>query len=42
MAAGALNQRLYLLPEEQTVVVRFGEGGPWSDDAFLAQLLGKR
>lgn len=40
MAAGALNQRLYLLPDEQAVVVRFGEGGPWSDEAFLARLLG--
>ncbi|MFC4638221.1 serine hydrolase domain-containing protein [Deinococcus hohokamensis] len=42
MAAGALNQRLYLLPDEGLVVVRFGEGGPWSDEGFLARLLGKK
>ncbi|WP_165795286.1 serine hydrolase domain-containing protein [Deinococcus koreensis] len=39
MAAGALNQRLYLLPSERIVVVRFGEGGAWSDEEFLSQLL---
>lgn len=42
MAAGALNQRLYLLPSENAVVVRFGEGGNWSDEEFLGRLLGKR
>ncbi|GGJ21343.1 hypothetical protein GCM10008938_04460 [Deinococcus roseus] len=41
MAAGAFNQRLYLLPDEHVVVVRFGEGGDWSDEAFLKLLLGK-
>jgi len=40
IAAGAGNQRLYLLPAENAVVVRFGEGGPWSDEVFLARLLG--
>ncbi|MBZ9713672.1 serine hydrolase domain-containing protein [Deinococcus multiflagellatus] len=38
MAAGLGNQRLYLLPDHDAVVVRFGRGGEWSDDAFL-QLL---
>jgi hypothetical protein len=41
MAAGAGNQRLYVLPSQNVVVVRFGEGGPWSDDEFLARLLGR-
>ncbi|WP_052351798.1 serine hydrolase domain-containing protein [Deinococcus pimensis] len=40
-AAGAGNQRLYLIPSENAVVVRFGEGGPWSDEEFLARLLGR-
>lgn len=39
MAAGAGNQRLYVVPSLRLVVVRFGEGGPWSDDEFLARLL---
>lgn len=42
MAAGALNQRLYILPWNRMVIVRFGEGGPWNDDEFLARVLGKR
>ncbi|GEM45492.1 serine hydrolase domain-containing protein [Deinococcus cellulosilyticus] len=41
MAAGAFNQRLYILPDEKLVVVRFGEGGEWSDETFLKLLLGK-
>jgi len=41
MLAGALNQRLYVLPDEQLVVVRFGSGGEWNDDEFLARLLGR-
>ncbi|WP_170928841.1 serine hydrolase domain-containing protein [Deinococcus hopiensis] len=40
MAAGAFNQRLYLIPEQRLVVVRYGEGGPWSDNDFLKALLG--
>jgi CubicO group peptidase (beta-lactamase class C family) len=42
MAAGAFNQRLYILPSSRTVIVRFGQGGPWSDDEFLGRVLGKK
>lgn len=49
MAAGAGKQRLYILPEEDLVVVRqttlrMGDrsGKSWSDSAFLSALLGKR
>jgi CubicO group peptidase (beta-lactamase class C family) len=40
MAAGALNQRLYMIPSLDLVVARFGSGGPWSDNEFLKRLLG--
>jgi CubicO group peptidase (beta-lactamase class C family) len=39
MAAGALNQRLYMIPSLDVVVVRFGSGGAWSDNEFLKLLL---
>lgn len=42
MAAGAGRQRLYLLPSEGLVIVRFGalasEAGEWSDDEFLRRI----
>lgn len=49
MAAGAGNQRLYLIPERELVVVRqadrvgaalMGRGADWSDVDFLSHLLG--
>lgn len=49
MAAGAGNQRLYLIPERELVVVRqadrlgaalMGRGPTWSDVDFLSHLLG--
>ena len=40
MAAGAFNQRLYMIPSLDIVVARFGDGGPWSDNEFLKRLLG--
>jgi CubicO group peptidase (beta-lactamase class C family) len=44
MAAGAGGQRLYLLPTQRLVVVRFApistDGNDYSDDEFLARLLG--
>ncbi|MBX9575799.1 MAG: beta-lactamase family protein [Caulobacteraceae bacterium] len=49
MAAGAGNQRLYLIPERELVVVRqadgvgaalMGRGPEWSDVDFLSHLLG--
>jgi CubicO group peptidase (beta-lactamase class C family) len=40
MAAGRYNQRLYVLPSRQMVVVRLGRANrTWSDVAFLARLL---
>ncbi len=51
MAAGAGNQRLYLIPERELVVVRQADGvmralrgrGPaWSDVEFLTRLLGRQ
>lgn len=39
MAAGLGNQRLYVLPDQDAVVVRFASGGPWNDDEFLRTLL---
>lgn len=40
MAAGLFNQRLYVVPSEQMVVVRFGRTDTaWSDAEFLARLL---
>ncbi len=40
MAAGAYNQRLYIVPSLQLVVLRFGFGGEWLDEDFLRLLLG--
>ncbi|WP_395778434.1 serine hydrolase domain-containing protein [Aquidulcibacter sp.] len=49
MAAGAGNQRLYLLPEQDMVIVRQADGiaqslrggaGDWSDQKFLSLILG--
>jgi CubicO group peptidase (beta-lactamase class C family) len=49
MAAGAGNQRLYLFPDQDMVVVRQADGilgalrgdvGDWSDQAFLSLVLG--
>jgi CubicO group peptidase (beta-lactamase class C family) len=44
MAAGRLNQRLYIIPSKEMVVVRLGGADlRWSDAEFLARLLnGKR
>jgi len=40
-AAGVGNQRLYVLPEQDLVVVRFGAvDRHWSDEEFLTRLLG--
>ncbi|PQJ34936.1 hypothetical protein BSZ35_10310 [Salinibacter sp. 10B] len=40
MAAGRYNQRLYVIPSRQMVVVRLGRANrTWSDVAFLARLL---
>jgi CubicO group peptidase (beta-lactamase class C family) len=39
MAAGAYNQRLYIVPSLQLVIVRFGFGGEWLDEDFLRALL---
>ncbi|MCZ7544380.1 MAG: hypothetical protein M5R40_12995 [Anaerolineae bacterium] len=40
MAAGAGNQRMYIIPSRDLVVVRFGWNDPsWDDAAFLARLL---
>ena len=40
MAAGRYNQRLYVIPSLQMVVVRLGRADrTWSDGAFLARLL---
>ncbi|MEP7155552.1 MAG: serine hydrolase [Betaproteobacteria bacterium] len=39
MAAGAMNQRLYIIPSLSLVVLRFGDGGDWSDNEFLKRLL---
>jgi CubicO group peptidase (beta-lactamase class C family) len=41
MAAGRYNQRLYVMPSRQMVVVRTGRADlTWSDADFLARLLG--
>lgn len=44
MAAGVGHQRLYLLPQQRLVVIRFAplatENDPWSDNEFLGRLLG--
>ena len=40
MAAGLFNQRLYVIPSRDMVVVRFGRADPsWSDAEFLARAL---
>ena len=40
MAAGAMDQRLYIIPSLSLVVLRFGNGtGNWSDNEFLKRLL---
>ena len=42
MAAGALDQRMYVIPRENLVVVRFGHGSrDWDDEAFLDRLLAR-
>ena len=40
MAAGAGNQRLYVIPSEDMVVVRFGAFGDYDDREFVTKLLG--
>lgn len=43
MAAGRYNQRLYVIPSKQMVIVRLGRANlTWSDAAFLARLLDGR
>lgn len=42
MAAGAGKQRLYVMASQDLVVVRQGNGGPFSDAEFLARLLDGR
>jgi CubicO group peptidase (beta-lactamase class C family) len=39
MAAGALNQRLYVIPSLDLVIVRQGQGGEWDDREFLDRLI---
>ena len=39
MAAGAGNQRLYIIPSLDMVIVRQGAFGAWSDREFLSKLL---
>ena len=39
MAAGAGNQRLYVIPSEDMVVVRFGAFGGYDDREFISKLL---
>ena len=41
MAAGAGNQRLYIVPSLELVIVRFGRDGPYSDAEFMAWLLNR-
>lgn len=41
MAAGAGNQRLYVIPSKDLVIVRFGNFGEWDDREFLVRLLRK-
>jgi hypothetical protein len=43
MAAGLFNQRLYVIPSREMVVVRFGRpDATWNDAEFLARLLDGR
>lgn len=39
MAAGAGNQRLYIIPSMDMVIVRQGAFGPWNDGTFMSKLL---
>jgi CubicO group peptidase (beta-lactamase class C family) len=39
MAAGAGNQRLYVVPSKDLVIVRFGNFGEWDDREFLTRML---
>jgi CubicO group peptidase (beta-lactamase class C family) len=41
MAAGAGNQRLYVIKSQDLVVVRFGMFGGWDDREFIKLLIGK-
>lgn len=41
MAAGAGNQRLYIMPSLDLVIVRFGRQAPYSDAEFMAKLLNR-
>lgn len=41
MAAGAGNQRLYIIPSENMTVVRFGAFGDYDDREFMRKLLGQ-
>ncbi len=42
MAAGAGNQRLYVIPSEDMVVVRYGAFGGYDDREFITKLLGDK
>jgi CubicO group peptidase (beta-lactamase class C family) len=42
MAAGAGGQRLYVIPSEDMVIVRFGRDESFEDNAFLSLLFGKK
>lgn len=39
MAAGAGNQRLYIIPSKDLVIVRFGNFGEYDDGAFVGRLV---
>lgn len=39
MAAGAGNQRFYIVPSLDLVIVRFGRDAPYSDAVFMTRLL---
>lgn len=41
MAAGAGNQRLYVIPSEDIVIARFGAFGEYDDREFLLRLFGR-
>ena len=40
IANGAFGQRMYIMPSLNLIVVRFGSGGDWGDNAFSQALLG--
>lgn len=42
MAAGAGNQRLYIIPSKDMAVVRFGAFGDYDDREFIGKLLGAK